>query len=170
MKDKYFLEIKNNEIIVKGDSSNLINEKIGEHADNKHVLRPYEAFYLYYNKKAIILKNTKVLEDSEIIRELSKIDKDFWIKFIVYNDLRRRGFFAKYIEEKIACFLGYKGRKEQVASHIIIVLTEGKEIKLKTLKMIAEKYIRLKKIILLAIIDKEGDITYYEMNVSKHNI
>ena len=64
------------------DSKNL-----GEKANNKITYSEFEAFYLFETNKAEIIK-TKILSEEQIIREFSKKDREFSIKYPVFKTLR----------------------------------------------------------------------------------
>jgi len=142
---------------------------IGELEGEELKLRPYEALFLVYNEKAYAVDGKgNLLGFKELLRELLKRDRRAWLKFLIYNDLRRRGFLAREAEGRLIKFAVIDRSKDpKIASYFIYVIPEGEGIEFKDLKEIVKECIRLRKEPIIAIIDKEGNISYYSLSFFK---
>ena len=73
----------------------LRNKGFGEEEDSKYLLKPYEALYLVYTKRLILKGIRNNLDFDSLIELILKHDKDILTKFLIYRDLRSRGYIAK---------------------------------------------------------------------------
>src|ERR671910_733206 len=73
----------------------LKNKGFGEKEDSEYVLKPYEALYLIYTKKLIIKDRDNTVDFDGLVRTILKRDKNILTRFMVYRDLRSRGYIPK---------------------------------------------------------------------------
>lgn len=73
----------------------LRNRGFGEKENGDHVLRSYEALYLSYTKKLIMRDHDNMINFDDLVRILLKRDKHVLTRFMVYRDLRSRGYIPK---------------------------------------------------------------------------
>lgn len=153
--------IKNDSVII--ENRDLIQElkdsEFGKTENSKLKLSHIEALYLLNQDK---LKLDKSKE--KFLEFASKKAKNFELKFLIYKDLRERGLFVKEGGKTADFFLYKRGDRpsKNSFSNLIFVLTERKEIKISELLKKTEKAKRLRKNSIIAFVDGEGDITYYE--------
>jgi tRNA-intron endonuclease len=122
-----------------------------------------EAAYLHYKKKLEIQIGDKSLSFEEFFIEASKRQQYFDLKYIVYKDLRERGF---YVQPSVTDFRvyprgGYPGKTP--AKFFVHVISERIPLFLRELRMSLEAAHNLHKTMVLAIVDEESDITFYEI-------
>jgi len=145
------------------------NKNIGFRVGNTYALKPYEALYLMYYNRAVLFKEKRMLSFEEGLNELSLLDKKVWVRFILFNDLQKRGYSVKrFLEEKISFFVSIKKGEASPEEYIFQAVLEGEPLTFEDLKKLAKEAIRLRKKIVLALIDKEGNITYYTFSYSTH--
>ena len=139
----------------------------GEKKDSKIIYSPVETLYLAEKGKIEVYSKDKRLSHEELIRRFKKIDKKIQLKYPVFKDLREKGYIVKTALKFGADFRVYeKGRKFGEGHSKWIVFTDY-ESKLFTWQEFSAKNRvahSTKKKLLLAIVDGEGDITYYEVN------
>ncbi len=139
----------------------------GENIEGKIQYSLSEAIYLVETgKMSLYLKNKKITK-KDIIKKLQKIDKKIPIKYPVYRDLRKKGYIVKAALKFGADFRVYpKGSKPGKKHAKWIVFAEHELNKLNWQDFSAKNRIAhsTKKKLLLAIVDEESDITYYEVS------
>ena len=100
------------------------------------------------------------------MNKLKKIVKKIQIKYPVFNDLRERGYIVKTALKFGADFRVYdKGARPGKKHAKWIVFTDHESKKISWNDFSAKNRVAhsTRKNLLLAIVDEEGDITYYEV-------
>ncbi|MCQ5337509.1 MAG: tRNA-intron lyase [Candidatus Methanomethylicia archaeon] len=157
-----------NKIIVTGSGAEKLHEQgyYGEWEDNKLVLFDVEALYLLDNNKIILVdESNKVLTFQELVNLLLKNDPNIWLRYLLYSDLRRRGYVVKEGYGKGLEFRVYRRGAmigKEPAKYLVYGLIEGKTISISELKNISNKAKLSNKDLIIAVIDRQGEITYYE--------
>ncbi|MBI2546308.1 tRNA-intron lyase [Candidatus Woesearchaeota archaeon] len=135
--------------------------------DGKVQLSLIEAYYLMEKKRMHVndARGKKVLPDN-FMKKAEKVDKDFWIKYCVYKDMRNRGYIVKTALKFGADFRVYdRGVKpgEDHARWIIYPVHEGEHLTWHEFAAKNRVAHSTKKRLLVGIVDDEGDVTYYEI-------
>jgi len=138
----------------------------GDIDENRVIYSHYEALYLLEKGKAVILHKGKELNAKEIIK---KLKEDEMLAYIVYKDLRKKGFILKPGIKFGGNFIVYnKGKKPGIhhSEWVVIVLKKGKRIKIGEIVGKTRIAHSTAKVLLLALI--EGNkIMYYELKWKK---
>lgn len=138
----------------------------GEPSGQKIQYSLSEALYLVEKNKIEVLQKNKVLKFEELFNKLKKIDKKLQIKYPVFRDLREKGHIIKTALKFGAEFRVYeKGTRPGKAHAKWIVFTEHESNNTTWHEFSAKNRVAhsTKKKLLLAILDEEGDISYYEV-------
>jgi tRNA-intron endonuclease len=125
-----------------------------------------ETFFLIEKGKMELLSKNKKIPKNEIFSKLKRIDKKIQIKYPVFKDLREKGYVVKTALKFGADFRVYeKGKKPGQTHAKWVVFTEHESKKLTWHEFSAKNRVAhsTKKNLLLAIVDEEGDIIYYEV-------
>ena len=125
---------------------------LGEIKSGKVVYSDYETKYLLETKKALV--NNKKIKVNETI-------------YAVFKDLRNKGYILKEGLKFGADFRVYeKGHKpgKEHAKYLLYVIEGTKKINPRDFAAKARIAHSTNKILLLAIVDSEHDISYYEIN------
>lgn len=131
-------------------------------------LLPYEALYLLEQSKIrIVDKRTKVeLAFSELLEKYRTLDPNIWVSYLIYRDLRDRGYVAKeglsfgvnfQVHER-----GEYGLRE--AKYVVFGISEGVQVPIDTLRDVLRSVQELKKELILAVIDRRSEIIYYSLS------
>ena len=139
--------------------------RFGERKGEKIVYMPEEAFYLFEDKKLDLHSKIKQLTEKEIIKNLEKIDKDFLIKYAAFRDLRKKGYIVKSALKFGTDFRIYEKGKSIAEDHakwLLTVFSERDSLKLRDLAAKNRVAHSTKKKLLIAIVDHEQDVSYYE--------
>ncbi len=138
----------------------------GEKKQDKIIYSSFEAIYLKEKKDAKIIFNNKNLSSEEIIKKISKKDKNFCLNYIVFKDLRNKGYVVKTALKFGAEFRVYEKnniKKQEHAKWLIFPVKDSD--KLIWNDFVAKNRIAhsTKKNLLICIVDDEQDIIYYEI-------
>lgn len=122
-----------------------------------------EAAYLLYRQKIEIEEEGEHLDFKRFVEIASTRASNFELKYIVYKDLRERGFF---VQPSITGFRvyprgGHPGKTP--AKFFVYVTSERIPLSILELTRHLEAASNLKKRMVLAIVDEESDITFYEV-------
>ncbi len=139
----------------------------GEPVGGKIQYSPSEVLFLSEKDKIEVFssKNKKVSK-KDLLEKLRRIDKKIQIKYQVFRDLRERGYIVKTALKFGAEFRVYeKGFKPGDEHAKWIVFTDYESGKINWHEFSAKNRIAhsTKKSLLLAIVDEEGDVSYYEV-------
>lgn len=135
----------------------------GELRGKKLVLTPYEAFYLLEKGRITVEgRNEEKISFEELVKSLSARQPEIWVKYLVYRDLRDRG----YLVRECPVFDFEIHGKGPMRRYVYIVY-EGGEADLKTLRRLLKRATREKKDLILAVVDRRTDIVYYSLDFLK---
>lgn len=145
------------------EKTNHFGNKIGDRVE----FTLFESIYLVETKKAKIQLNSKELTIEEIEKKFSKIDKKFETKYVVYKNLRSKGYIPKTALKFGAEFRVYEKGKGPGKGHSKwIVFTDSEKGSNSWHEFSARNRIANStgKKLLLAIVDDEKDVSYYEIS------
>ncbi len=138
----------------------------GERQGKAIRLKDFEALYLLYSKK-MSLRDSKGKDVS--FEEFAKADqarvKDSWTKFIIYRDLRSRGYVVKD-GFGFGTDLRVYERGDfpaKAAKFVIFALDEGTEKSLGDLRDSVKQIVRMGKEAIVAVIERRGEVIYYRV-------
>ena len=145
----------------------LIQKGFGEKKEKEFVLDLIEAFYLL-EKEKIELEDSegKKVKEEELLKAGSKKEKEFYNVFLVYRDLRDRGFVVKTgFKFGFDLRVYPRGKKpgEEHTQWVIPVLSQNQKVNMKELSRMVRLSGNIKTILLVAVVDSENDINYYEV-------
>ncbi len=142
-----------------------VREKaFGTLAENRLVLNPYEAFYLLEKNRIRVMdgkKKTYLLQ--ELVTKLSVGKPAIWTKYLVYRDLRDRGYLVRVEDGGFDFETFGKGATRRLVS----IVFEGGESTLDKLARLSARANRDGKDLVLAVIDRRTDIVYYTLNTQE---
>lgn len=142
---------------------------IGEKQNGKIEYMPVEALFLLETKKAILV-TTKSLSLEQSSRAIQRLDSHTSLAYPVYYDLKRKGHIVKAALKFGGDFRVYeKGTTPETAHARWIVHIASSTTKVDWQSLAAKLRVShtTKKAILLAIVDKDNSVSYYEMNWHK---
>ena len=159
-------ELVNNLVILKDEKALNHHYKsyFGNITEEGLQLSLIEALYLLEKDKLNIFQ-----EGSEIsLSELHKIlhEKDLFTSYLVYKDLRNRGYIIKTGFKYGSEFRLYERGTSPGEGHsnfLVKVTSENEHIPLKDLSSYVRVAHGVNKYLLLAVVDQENDITYYNI-------
>ncbi len=140
----------------------LRTKGFGEKEDH-YVLKPYEALYLMHTKR-LMLKNKPDLTFHSLFELQLKYDKNIMTKFLIYRDLRSRGYVAKEGFGFGNDFRVYeRGEYEKKpAKYVVFGINEGTNMTAKDLAEAIDQIEKMGKEAVVAVIERRGEVIYYK--------
>ena len=138
----------------------------GAIAKGNHLFTLEEAYYLVQEQKITIVdsRNRPYTQD-RLLKRLNRLQKHFLVRFSVYSDLRKKGYIPKTALKFGSSFRVYdKGIKPGQDHARWIVFPVDETDVLRWYDFCAQSRIAhsTKKKLLIAVVDAEKDVSYYE--------
>ena len=138
----------------------------GEIENGKLILKFFESLYLLYSDKLILKKAKKKIDFDGLMNICQKHDPETLTKFLIYRDLRNRGYVVKdgfgFGSDFRVYERGHFGEKG--AKFLIFGLNEGQQEKMGNLQKKIEQITKMGKEPIIAVIERRGEIIYYKIN------
>lgn len=138
----------------------------GEFEKERLVLKSFESLYLLYSNKLILKKGKKQISFDDLMGIFQKNDSDTLTKFLIYRDLRTRGYVVKDGFGFGSDFRVYERGQfgEKGAKFLIFGFNEGQQEKMGSLQKKIEQITQMGKEPVIAVIERRGEIIYYKIN------
>ncbi len=134
--------------------------------DGRLQLALHEAAHLLEREKIIVLdKEGKKISEEEILKIGRRKEQKFDERYAVYKDMRNRGFIVQTALKFGADFRVYsKGKKpgQEHSKWIVYTAREGEKLTWREYSAKNRVAHSVKKKLLLAIIDDQGEVSYWE--------
>ncbi len=136
-------------------------------ADGRVQLSLTEAMYLIERGKLLIEgPKKKVASPEQFLKLATKQQKNFWVKYSAFKDIRDRGYIIKTALKFGADFRIYdRGVKpgEDHAKWILYPVHEGDPMTWQEFSAKNRVAHSTKKRLLIGVVDEEGDVSYWEV-------
>jgi len=138
----------------------------GEIENEKLFLKQFETLYLLYTKRLILKKGKKQVDFDSFMGLCQKIDPEILTRFLIYRDLRNRGYVVKDGFGFGFDFRVYERGQfgEKGAKFLVFGLNEGQQEKMGTLQKKVEEITQMGKEPIIAVIERRGEVIYYKIN------
>jgi len=128
----------------------------------------YEALYLL-GKGILEVRDEKTnrkISFEELLEKARSFNKDAWVRYLIYRDLRSRGYFVREGFGFGVDFRVYKRGEygKSAAAYLILGIREGQPIVVEELARILTRVQSLKKSLILSVISRRGEIVYYSLS------
>jgi len=150
------------------DANDLYSQsRFGEKKEGRIQYSLVEGMYLMEKKKAKVVDgNGKKITKDGYVNKARRIQKNFWVRYCVFKDLRNRGYIVKTALKFGADYRVYdRGVKpgEDHAKWIVFPVHESEVFTWYDFSAKNRVAHSTRKNLLLAIVDEENDVTYYEI-------
>ncbi|MBM4237520.1 MAG: tRNA-intron lyase, partial [Euryarchaeota archaeon] len=127
-----------------------------------------EACYLAETGRLEVVGEGATLTFPEIVTRAASACEDFEIRYIVYRDIRQRGYVVKEGTGEFDFRVFPRGGTptNSQTKHWVSAIAERSLFDIASFLEDLERSERMRKELLLAIVDEEGDITYYKASTS----
>ncbi|MFH1424341.1 MAG: tRNA-intron lyase [archaeon] len=124
-----------------------------------------EAIYLSEKSRLNVKEGKKKIKFEELLELGKKSDKNIFTKYVAYSDLRERGYLVKTGFKFGSDFRVYKrgdAPGEAHSPYMVHCVPENYKLTMTELSRLIRLGHSVKKIVWIAVVDAEGDLTYYQ--------
>lgn len=153
------------------DGSYIGTLEENEHGEKKLTLEPIEVLLLYERNRILLWKDNnkknKTYDFESLLIYFTQFDSRLWQKYIIYMDLRKRGYIVRAGYGDGIDFRVYKRGadiKEEAAKYLIYPVFEGYPIELKDLDKMSRVAMSSRKDLIVATVDRLSKPIYYSVN------
>ena len=132
---------------------------------SQYLLRPYEGLYLLYRNRLTLI-NAKDATLESLLDLFTKTDIDIMTNFLIYRDLRSRGYIAKEGFGFGNDFRVYERGEFQKkpAKYVVFGISEGANMKATMLAAAVAQVEKMGKEAIVAVIERRGEVIYYKVS------
>ena len=127
----------------------------------------YEALYLL-DKGFLEVEDGKgkKVNFKKLLQCYKSVEDNAWAKYLTYRDLRSRGYVVREGFGLDVDFRAYERGEygKDTAKYLILSIQEGKPVSLEDLTRIMTQCQSLKKELILAVMNRRGEIVYYSVS------
>ena len=122
-----------------------------------------EALYLVESSRLEVLSGGKPVSLQKLMSLAASDHRDFGVKYIVYRDLRQRGYIVKTAGEDFDFRVFPRGGSPTTTptKNWVAAISERAMFDMASFMDNIDRAERTRKELLLAVVDEEGDLTYY---------
>ena len=162
--------VKDNVLISDKKTQHILEQKgFGEIIKKNFFLKPFESLYLLYTDRLNLSKGSQQINFDLMMQECIKFDNDILTKFLVYRDLRTKGYVAKEGFGFGSDFRVYERGQfgEKGAKYVVFGMSEGRREKMGLLQKQIEQIEKMGKEPVIAVIERRGEVIYYKISKVK---
>ena len=159
--------IKNQTIVLEPKLQQQLNQRgYGEIDQSKLLLKSFESLYLLFTDRLTLFRGKKNIDFDSFLQICKKQDKDILTKFLVYRDLRNRGYTVKDGLGFGSDFIVYDKpfSPKSPSKFLVFNLNEGKHEKISNLQKKIEQITNIGKEPIIAVVQRLGEIIYYKVS------
>ena len=159
--------IKNQTVVLEPKLQQQLNQKgYGEMDQSKLLLKPFESLYLLFTGRLTLFRAKKNIDFDLFLQICKKHDKDILTKFLVYRDLRNRGYTVKDGLGFGSDFRVYDKpfSPKSPSKFLVFGLNEGKHEKTSKLRKKIEEITKIGKEPIIAVVQRQGEVIYYKIS------
>jgi tRNA-intron endonuclease len=136
--------------------------------NNKLNIDLIEGVFLLEEEKINLFEKENEINFIKLLKKSILTIPNFEIKYIVFRDLRKKGYIVKnYDDNKKFDLIILKNKKkinEENIIYFVSIFSERDIIDIKKIKKLINNVNEKNRILWISIVDEEGDITYYEIS------
>ena len=167
---KILASMRENDVLVSSPEGveGLSSRGYGVPENGKLTLTFYEALFLL-GKEVIEVEDEKTGEKigfQDLLKHFQLVDENAWVRYLIYRDLRSRGYVAREGFGLGIDFRVYERGEygKETAKYLIFGVQEGQPVTLEELARTLRYVQSLKKNLVLAVINRRGEIVYYSLS------
>jgi tRNA-intron endonuclease len=129
----------------------------------------YETVYLSeMGRLAVVDGRDRPVLWPDLFRRATRAEKGFGVRYIVYRDLRQRGYVVRRSPPPTAFAVLPRGGilNKSPAKYWVAAYSERQPFDLAELEALADRAHGAKKALLVAVVDEESDLTFYRLRRS----
>jgi tRNA-intron endonuclease len=161
-------ELANGNVLISDERAidELARKGYGDKDGKKYLLKSYEALYLLHGSKMTVRRKGQTVSFDRLVDIALKKDSEAWTRFLIYRDLRSRGYVAKEGFGFGVDFRVYErgdfGNKS--AKYVVFGINEGTNMVVDKLNETIEQIAHMGKEPVIAVIERRGEVIYYKVS------
>jgi len=167
---KITASMRENDVLISSPEGveGLSSRGYGVPENDRLILTLYEALFLL-GKEVIEVGDEKTGEKmgfQDLLKRFQSVDENAWVRYLIYRDLRSRGYVAREGFGMGIDFRIYERGEygKETAKHLIFGIQEGQPVSMEELARTLRYVQSLKKNLVLAVINRRGEIVYYSLS------
>jgi tRNA-intron endonuclease len=142
----------------------LRSKGFGDTEGKDYALKPYEALYLVFTNKLRVFNKGQEIDFKALTNLALKEDKEIITKFLIYRDLRSKGYVTKEGFGFGVDFRVYeRGEFEKKgAKYVIFGINEGTNTNVRSLAKSIKQIEIMGKEAIIAVVERRGEVIYYK--------
>jgi len=145
-----------------GDPGSLLELGYGFPEDGGAWLPDVAALHLLRRGILEVWDGERQIDFQDLFRRGLSSDPSFFLKYLVYRDMRSKGRKIR-AGSREAPYLWFYEKPSRPSSHLVGVYSRNQIISLEELERLLALGGRFKKGVYLALVDEEGEVSYYEI-------
>jgi tRNA-intron endonuclease len=145
----------------------LASRGYGTSKNKKLILTPYEALFLL-SKGIVAVKDSKTrkkIDFQQLLSRYQTLDENAWAKYLIYRDLRSRGYVAR---EGFGLGIDFRVYERgeygtAAAKNLVLGIQEGQPVSMEDMIQALKRAHSLKKHLVLAVLNRRGEVVYYSL-------
>ena len=121
-----------------------------------------EAAYLLDRSRIRVLSDGGELDFPALFQRASSLERGFEFRYVVYKDLRERGYYVQPGRPDFRVYPRGGRPGKSPAEFYVLVISERMPLPLEDIMQPVRMAGQMRKRLMLAIVDEESDITFYE--------
>lgn len=138
----------------------------GELTDGVLVLDAHEALYLIYSKNLKVMRRGRAVSFDAYMRHARTQNADALVRFLIYRDLRARGYTVRngfgFGSDFCVYERGDYGKKG--AKYLVFGFSDGTSESAGVLHKKVDEITQMGKVPIVAVVDGRGEIIYYKIS------
>jgi len=152
------------------DVEELASRGYGTPEDKNLFLTLCEALFLMskgvMEVEAQTRKTRKKIDFQQLLSQYQTLDENAWAKYLIYRDLRSRGYVAR---EGFGLGMDFRVYERgeygaAAATYLVFGIQEGQPVTLEELTRTLKYVHSLKKHLVLAVLNRRGEVVYYSLS------
>lgn len=124
-----------------------------------------EAAYLVESERLEVLSDSEPVSAGDLIKLAHRLSEGFEVRYLVYRELRQRGYIVKFGQAPLDFRVFPRGGSpnKTPSKWWVAAISERSIFDLGRLLDNLDRTVDVRKKLLLAVVDEESDVTYYEV-------
>jgi len=161
-------ELTDHSILIKkaSDVGRLYNKShLGTPLTGNHLcLDLLEGVFLLDEKKMRLFHKREEVDFQTLVTYAAAQIPGFETKYLVFKDLRNRGHPVKLNKEELPTFYRFKQKSDATPSCFICAFSERDILDIESVTHLVQRLVKKEGFLWFALVDEEGDITYYDVS------
>jgi tRNA-intron endonuclease len=148
----------------KGEADALKSRGYGVGDGKQFCLTFYESLYLLAKGNLLVDNGKgKKIDFRNLLRRFEEVSENAWAQYLVYRDLRSRGYVIREGFGANVDFRVYErgDYSKDTAKYLVLSIQEGRPVSMSDLTNVLLQTQSAKKELILAVMNRRGEIVYY---------